>query len=226
MFHKLTTLQRRSISMMMLAVYLSQVFAPVTAYALTSGPTQPEYTSFEPVATTNMVNPMTGDFNYNLPLINIPGPNGGGYAMSLSYHGGVGMDEDASWVGYGWTLNPGAINRSKRGLPDDYNGKLVKNFNYTKTNKSITAGPTAGIDVLTFFSLDASRSIRYNNYKGYAAINSLSMGIADGLLSIGYNNASDVGSSYSVNINPAALLERTAKKKRATDKKNLKDGIK
>ncbi len=226
MFRKLTILHRRSVSVFLLLVYTSQIILPTTAFALTSGPTQPEYSSFEPVATTNMVNPMTGDFNYNLPLINVPGPNGGGYAMSLSYHSGVSMEEDASWVGYGWTLNPGAINRSKKGVPDDYKGETVVSHNNSKSNTSITAGPTAGVDVMTFFSLDAARSIRYNNYKGYAAINSLSVGIADGLLSIGYNNASDVGSSYSVNINPAALLEKGAKKKRKEQKKALKDNIK
>lgn len=226
MFRKLTILHRRSVSVFLLLVYTSQIILPTTAFALTSGPTQPEYSSFEPVATTNMVNPMTGDFNYNLPLINVPGPNGGGYAMSLSYHSGVSMEEDASWVGYGWTLNPGAINRSKKGVPDDYKGADIVSRNHSKSNTSITAGPSAGVDVMTFFSLDAARAIRYNNYKGYAAINSLSVGIADGLVSIGYNNASDVGSSYSVNINPAALLERGAKKKRREQKKALKDNIK
>ncbi len=226
MFNKLTTIQKRSISLLILIIYSVQIFLPTVAFALTSGPAQPEYTSFEPVATTNMVNPMSGDFNYNLPLLQVPGPNGGGYAMSLSYHSGVSMDEDASWVGYGWTLNPGAINRAKKGVPDDYNGRSVKNLNFTKNNSSITAGPTAGVDILTFFSLDASRSIRYNNYKGYAAINSLSVGIADGLLSIGYNNASDVGSSYSVNINPAALLEKGSKKARASKKAQLKKDLK
>ena len=59
------------------------------AYALTGGPSSPEFSSFEPVATTNMVNEFSGDFNYNLPVLNVPGPNGSGYAVSLSYHAGT-----------------------------------------------------------------------------------------------------------------------------------------
>lgn len=91
---------------------------PAVTWALTSGPTAPEATSFEPVDTTDMVNLVTGDFVYNLPLLEVPGP-GGGYPLSLSYHAGIKLDQDASWVGLGWTLNPGAINRSVNGYADD-----------------------------------------------------------------------------------------------------------
>src|SRR5688572_4051779 len=101
---------------------IGDVLFPTAAWALTSGPTQPEFTSFEPVVTTNMVSEFTGDLTYNLPILQIPGPNGAGYALSLSYHSGVSPDEEASWVGYGWTLNPGSITRQKRGFPDDWKG--------------------------------------------------------------------------------------------------------
>jgi len=94
----------------------------VSLMALTSGPSQPEFSSFEPVASTNMVDEFTGDFTYNIPVVEIPGPDGVGYALSLSYHSGTTPEEEGSWVGYGWTLNPGAINRNKRGYPDDWNG--------------------------------------------------------------------------------------------------------
>src|SRR5258705_8976036 len=64
-------------------------------------PSMPEVSSFEPVSATDMVNLITGDFTYVLPLMNIPSPEGG-FPLSLSYHGGIQMDEDASWVGLGW----------------------------------------------------------------------------------------------------------------------------
>lgn len=92
---------------------------PTVSYALTAGPTAPEATSFEPVDTTDMVNTLTGDFVYNLPLLEVPGPSGG-FPLSLSYHAGVMTAEEASWVGLGWTLNPGAINRNVNGYADDH----------------------------------------------------------------------------------------------------------
>ncbi|RBL91351.1 hypothetical protein [Chitinophaga flava] len=86
---------------------------------MTSGSTAPEATTFEPVDTTDMVNLQTGDFTYNLPLLEVPGPEGG-YPLALSYHAGIQPGEDASWAGLGWTLNPGDITRNVNGYPDDW----------------------------------------------------------------------------------------------------------
>jgi hypothetical protein len=99
---------RRVVAATLLVVMLSNILAPTVSYALTSGPTAPEATSFEPIDTTDMVNLQTGDFTYNIPLMEVPGPEGG-YPLSLSYHAGIQTNEEASWVGLGWTLNPGAI---------------------------------------------------------------------------------------------------------------------
>src|SRR5579863_6422534 len=110
---------RKAIAATLLLVFFTQTFAPTISYALSSGPTSPEAMSFEPVDTTDLVNLQTGAFAYNLPLIQVPGPEGG-YPLSLSYHAGIGPNVDASWVGLGWTLNPGAINRSVNGFPDDW----------------------------------------------------------------------------------------------------------
>src|SRR5205823_14160980 len=96
---------------------LSEAGTPLVSYALTSGPMQPEFSSFEPVGTTDMVDAFTGDFNYNIPLFDIEG-----YPMNIAYHAGITMDEEASWVGLGWNINPGVVNRNMRGLPDDLNG--------------------------------------------------------------------------------------------------------
>ncbi len=118
---------------------LTQILFPSIAVALTAGPASPEFSSFEPVATTDMVNDFSGDFTYNLPVLNVPGPDGGGYSMSLSYHSGVSSEEEASWVGFGWTLNPGAINRQKRGIPDDFNNQPVTTYNKTNVNWTQTS---------------------------------------------------------------------------------------
>jgi YD repeat-containing protein len=91
-----------------------------SSMALTNGPVQPEFTSFEPVDVTDLVNLPTGNFTYTLPLGEVKGPAGVGYPVVLSYHAGVLNDQEASWVGLGWTLNVGAINRVVQGFPDDY----------------------------------------------------------------------------------------------------------
>jgi YD repeat-containing protein len=88
-------------------------------FALTSGPVQPEFTSFEAVDASDLVNLPTGDFTYVLPLGDVRGPAGVGYPIVLSYHAGIMNDQEATWVGLGWSLNAGAINRAVRGFPDD-----------------------------------------------------------------------------------------------------------
>lgn len=98
-------------------------------YANNNGPTAPEATAFEPVDATDMVNLATGDLSYVLPLLNVPSPEGG-YPLALSYHAGIAVDQEASWVGLGWSLNPGAINRSVNGYPDDYNNSLLTEYFY------------------------------------------------------------------------------------------------
>ncbi|WP_417859357.1 thrombospondin type 3 repeat-containing protein [Xanthomarina gelatinilytica] len=93
------------------------------------GPTSPEASSFEPVDASDMVNLLTGDMSYVLPILNIPSPEGG-YPMALSYHAGIAMEQEASWVGLGWSLNPGAINRSINGYPDDWRKGLKADLIY------------------------------------------------------------------------------------------------
>ncbi len=92
---------------------------PSTIFASNNGPVAPEATSFEPVDATDMVNLASGDMSYVLPLLNVPSPEGG-YPLALSNHSGIAMDQEAHWVGLGWSLNPGAINRAITGVPDDW----------------------------------------------------------------------------------------------------------
>ena len=105
----------------LIAAFFLAVFAtslvPSNAWALTSGPEQPESKGFQPIGISNMVDLFSGDFHYSLPLLDV-----NGYAVNLTYNSGQSMDDEGSWVGYGWSLSPGAINRQLRGLPDDFNG--------------------------------------------------------------------------------------------------------
>lgn len=109
--------KKTSALFLFLLLFVQTTF-PVFSYALTSGPSQPEMKGFEPIGNSDMVDLFSGDFSYNIPLLDV-----GGYPVNLSYHSGAGMDDEASWVGYGWSLNPGSVNRQLRGLPDEFNGQ-------------------------------------------------------------------------------------------------------
>lgn len=108
-----------------IVLLLSQV-----VFTLTNGPVQQEYQNFSIGKTNveNMVNPATGDFTYSIPLGEARTPAGSGYAFSLNYSGGIKYEQEATWVGLGWSLNVGEINRQISGFPDDYNADHVSVF--------------------------------------------------------------------------------------------------
>ncbi|MFA6733753.1 MAG: hypothetical protein WCS71_01500 [Sphaerochaetaceae bacterium] len=102
----------------MLRFLLSLLFLSCLANALEGGPSQPDYMQFEPADMPDLVSMQTGDFAYSLPLGELPGPYGN-YPLSVAYHAGISPQQEATWVGLGWLLNPGVINRDVRGVPDD-----------------------------------------------------------------------------------------------------------
>lgn len=102
---------------------------PNSLFASNNGPKSPEAASFEPVDATDMVNLITGQYSYVLPLLNVPSPEGG-YPLTLSYHAGIALDQEASWTGLGWNVNPGAIDRNVNGYPDDYNTNAINEYFY------------------------------------------------------------------------------------------------
>lgn len=131
------------------------------------GPGQPEMQAFQSVGANNLVNLFTGDFSYNIPLLDV-----GGYPLGLSYSGGASMDQEASWVGLGWNVNPGTIMRNVRGLPDDFNGSdsIIKELN---TKKKWTAGVNVGFspeifskDLSFLKNTSPSLGLYYDNYTG------------------------------------------------------------
>ncbi len=208
------SLRKKTAVVTIAAIIYQMVAAPASLYALTSGPTQPEFSKFEPVSGANMVNPLTGQFTYNLPVVNIPGPNGSGYSLSLSYHSGVSPDEEASWVGYGWTLNPGAVTRNKQGFPDDYNGEEVRYWNKTIPNRTYTVGIKASTEAFSFeplSSFGANLAYRYNNYKGSGFVAGISTNVK-GLGSLNLSVDDQDGASFSPSISPSAILSSLSSK--------------
>lgn len=133
------------------------------------GPSQPEMKSFKSVNADNLVNLFTGDFSYSIPLLDV-----GGYPINIFYTGDVSAETDASWVGFGWNINPGTINRTVRGLPDDFKGDIITQEQNMKPN--ITWGGKVGVGNIEiggikgskngWGSLNAGLGMSFNNYLG------------------------------------------------------------
>lgn len=179
-----------AISLMLLFIF--QIAFPTLSFALTGGPSQPETKAFTPVGSSDLVDLSTGDFSYNIPLMTVPGPNGG-ESLTLGYKAGATMEEEASWVGLGWDLNVGAINRNLRGLPDDFKGETIKQTHKQKPRRIDNyvfkgnvqteifgtklgldkledySGTISGIDLSITGGLNVSYSVDnyYNNYLGF-----------------------------------------------------------
>ncbi|OQP47877.1 hypothetical protein A4H97_30675 [Niastella yeongjuensis] len=158
------------------------------------GPTQPESQSFTSVNSNNMVDLFSGDFSYNIPLLDV-----GGYPVNIGYHSGITMDEDASWVGLGWNINPGSITRNLRGVPDDFNGgaDTMKKVASVKPNVSwgvnigasgeIVGLPKIGsiISKTDSLRLGGSLGIFHTTYTGWGMETSLNASINAGAKSFG-----------------------------------------
>ncbi|MEG2070121.1 MAG: hypothetical protein RR034_01955, partial [Bacteroidales bacterium] len=156
------------VAMFLLLGFLMELLQPLRLYALTGGPSQPEMSGITPVSTDEMVDLFSGDFHYTIPLMTVPGPNGG-YPINLNYNSGLGMDHEASWVGLGWNLNPGAINRQVRGVPDDFDGDLITKTYKRRDNNTFLFTPGGGGEVFGGdFGVGASqsKSFVYNTYNG------------------------------------------------------------
>jgi hypothetical protein len=175
---------------------------PSQLFALTSGPSQPEFNAFTPIGTSDMVNLSTGNFNYNIPIMDV-----GGYPLNLAYDAGITMDQEASWVGLGWNLNIGQINRNVRGLPDDFKGDIVKYENNMKKNK--TVGMTLSINGQfsgSEFGGNASATLMHNNYEGFSFTPSFGV-------SYKFSSGTSVGMNLSPSVENGASVTRNGKNK-------------
>ncbi|WP_118953408.1 hypothetical protein [Taibaiella helva] len=183
----------------MLCTLTLQLVFPAVSSALTSGPSQPEVQSFEPVGTTDMVDMFTGDFVYNIPLLDVEG-----YPVNISYHSGGDMEQEASWVGLGWNINPGVVNRTVRGMPDDFNGEQIGKSLNIKPEKNIRVGLGVGAEFpyiadLVGLGLNLDLSVNVSNYRGVSADISAGAGVnIMGCLSAGVNMG--VGSQNGADI--------------------------
>ncbi len=209
----------RRYALFLITIMLIHILSPTVSWALTAGPSQPEVQSFEPANTTQMVDLFSGDFTYNIPLFELPGPNGG-YPFNLAYHAGIGMDQEASWCGLGWNLNPGTINRQMRGLPDEFKGDEILSKVSMKPSRTIGTGAGVGIEIFGGLGVSGDLSLFYNNYKGagveVGASLSYSKSVGGGAtagLSLGISANSQEG----IGVNPSLSLSKGISDIRGTD---------
>lgn len=168
-------------------------FYPQPVYAVTDGAEQSEFSSFSQASTSEMVDPYTGDFKYNIPLLSVPGPNGS-YPINLSYQSGISMEQEATWAGLGWNINVGAINRQLRGLPDDFSGDQIVHTSHLK--------PVTIVSYSIPFSLVKSKfeKQKHKEYFGIATSDVLNLSdrLRRGTLEVYYNTTKGLGFKYSI----------------------------
>lgn len=56
-----------------------------------------------------------GDLNLSIPVLTVPGRNGLNYNISFSYQSGIKVTQQSSWIGLGWSFDPGSITRDVKG---------------------------------------------------------------------------------------------------------------
>ncbi|HTJ11855.1 MAG TPA: hypothetical protein VL547_07515 [Dinghuibacter sp.] len=155
---------RKKVALGVLLAMTVQLVAPLKLRALTSGPAQPEHKGFEPGGMSDLVDSFSGDFNYSIPIMDV-----GGYPLNLNYHSGSGPDDEASWVGFGWSLTPGSMNRELRGLPDDFNGadKVIKTEHLKDhITEGLTAKVSAKVAGVPVGNFSLSAGVEFDNYRG------------------------------------------------------------
>jgi len=207
-----TKTSHRLIAITLLTIFFPSLLPINMLHANNNGPTAPEATSFEPVDAPDMVNLVTGDMSYVLPLLNIPSPEGG-YPMSISNHAGIAIDQEASWVGLGWSLNPGAINRSVSGVPDDWKRASITNIFYQAGGESRSYSASVSVGWSKNFSAGLYGSYSENktvggtstySFDGGATANVNGVGVSIGSDGFGVNygwKGSSSGMGYNIGIN-------------------------
>ncbi|MCD8518784.1 MAG: hypothetical protein LRY32_04060 [Flavobacterium sp.] len=180
----------KRIAIVLLAIFLPSLFPVNLLYASNNGPAAPEAQGFEPVTATDMVNLSSGDMSYVLPVMDV-----NGFPISLSYHGGIPLDLESSWVGLGWNLNTGAINRDVSATPDDWNGgKSLDFIKYEKTETQYTVNVGVGVGKAAEIGVGMS----WGSNKSMTGSVFASVGITD---NFGASASIDTDGNYGLGVN-------------------------
>lgn len=205
------TRQKRIAAAALVGLHLFQIcYAPVPVQAQGGGNDQAG--SVE--ALGQLVDLSTGDFSYSIPLMNVEG-----YPITLNYQAGVQLNQEASWVGLGWSLTPGAVQRQMRGIPDDFRGDPIVSEYNQKRNETYGGEVTLGREFVGMPAAPMFKLVRgslgaeafYNTYTGFGFTRSLSLsrslsgGTNIGVLGVsgdlGYSLNNSVGNQTGVTQN-------------------------
>jgi hypothetical protein len=162
--------QKKKIATMLLLIFISNIVLPVISYSTPMPDNAPVSSSL-----ANYVNPFTGDFNYTVPLMTVPGPNGENFPITLGYSAGIKMNQEASWIGLGWDFNPGEIVRNVQGAPDDWKNSMVYSTDYLPRigEQKIKLNHTSFFGPLYFNEFEASNYTCEYNQVGLNAYGSM-----------------------------------------------------
>ena len=61
----------------------------------------------------------SGELNFSIPILTVPGRHGNNFDIKISYNSNIRQRQYASWVGLGWNLEFGAVERTVNGRPDE-----------------------------------------------------------------------------------------------------------
>ena len=96
----------------------------------------------------------SGDLNFSIPLLTVPGRNGHDFEIKIDYNSSINQRQFASWVGLGWNLDIGSVERTVNGRTDEpdhissfgslgcandgatYRGNMMGRFNAAYTSES------------------------------------------------------------------------------------------
>jgi hypothetical protein len=208
---ELTITYRKKIAFGLLFLMIINLLLAPACFALTSGPSQPEARAFQPAGVSDMVDLFTGDFAYNIPLLDVDG-----YPINLNYESGTGMDDEASWTGLGWNVNVGAINRQVRGIPDDMSGDTIETDHYTKPKVTVGGRLSAKVEIFGHGKgvgpkLNGTLSVGVfnDNYTGIGAevgANAGLTGLNDGPFTAGLGLGITSNTTSGVDITPSLNL--------------------
>lgn len=174
----------KRLAVLLALLILQPYFSDLKIVANAGGPTQPEFAKYSAVNVKDYVDPFSGNVMYSIPLFEI-----GGYPVSLSYSGDINPQADAGWVGLGWNLNLGSINRALRGTPDDFNGDLVK----------VDVNNKPSINANIVFNNVKSETVGMQTRNGNEGLGKGKFKLAGYKLSLTWDNNTGIGIGYGMN---------------------------